>query len=138
MKTEECGDNYLSSHDRKLWNLVQHVLLKWHTLVIYKWKMWNATIGQRGILQFFVPKDCTHRYEIVDFLKYELEKEETEDVKFKDQLIPGVDVEVNVHTFSGLSGYVERDVMEEMSREFLAHMKTELMKMNKKDEENHE
>jgi hypothetical protein len=130
------GDNHISSFDLRLWQLVQHVLFKWHTLVIFKWDMYDVPKGKMGFLRFFVPGNSTYAYEIVEFLKHETEtiKMEPCDMGF-DTRHPGVEVEVStsVDLFKGLRWYLERDEVEKIAGEA---MKTLTQMLKKRQDEN--
>jgi len=110
------GDDFLSSVDRQLWSIVSHVLLNWHTLVIFKWRMYNVPKLQNGLIQFFVPYDAEKRDEIIAFLEHELEPLKLEAAADW----PGQDVQIHasVEVFDGLEPYLERDKSEAIARRF--------------------
>jgi len=109
------GDDYLCGLELKLWSLVQEILFRWNTLVIFRWDRLDARYQTPGMIRFFVPHDATHRYEIVKFLDYELERE-----KLKAGMdLPGRNVEIcDTMTFGGIEPYLPRDKSEAMAREF--------------------
>ena len=136
IKKKYKGDDYLSSMDLKMWSLVQEILFKWNTLVIFKKEMYNVPNQTKGFISFFVPEDCVFCYEIVSFLEKELEDEIQEETVLTDVTIPGVDVEIStvVHTFSGVPGHVDREIIEQMAKEFTKRLKMEIKKSKKSKE----
>lgn len=120
------GDDYLSGFERKLWALHHHLCLERQCYTLFKWHHWDATTGQRGLIQWFVPRDHDQCFEIVKWLEYELEKERTEDCDMGDVVIPGVDVAIAVMEFSGVDGYLDRDISEALARQMAERFKNEL------------
>lgn len=110
------GDDCLSSVDHQLWSIVNHVLLHWHTLVIFKWQMYNVPKLENGFIQFFVPYDAEKRDEIIAFLEHELEPLKLEAAADW----PGRDIEIyaSIEIFNGLEPYMERDKSEAIARRF--------------------
>lgn len=130
MSTFFSGDGELSSVELRLWSLVNEILLRWHTLVIFKYDRINVPIYKRQLISFFVPGDATYRDEIVEFLETELAREKTPDHHAKGDAQPGdldgphpgseLKVEVRVEPFSGLTPYMTNEQIEKMTREFFA------------------
>ena len=136
---DRSGDDYLCPFELHMWSLVQAVLFRWNTFVIFKWQSMNCPEQKKGLIQFFVPRDCTHRYEIEKFLNYELEKEKQEptDLGFADGSgkRPGQDVLVSsVMPFSGIQFHVDRDIIEKMVKGLTMKIINDLKQVKKKSE----
>ena len=131
------GDSYISAFHLKLWSLVQEVLIRWQTLVIFKHIQYSVPDQTPGLIEFFVPADCRYRYEIVKFLEYELEKEKIEEHEMdcggEKVTLPRQDACVTtvVHTFSGVPGHVDRDICEQMAAEAARMFMLRLKEMRK-------
>jgi len=128
--SEFRGDDHLSGVDRKLWMIVHDVLHRWQTLVIFKYQMINVPAMKSGLIHFFVPADAPERFEIVQFLEHELEKERLK----PEEDWPGVDVEITacVDIFSGLEPYLTRDESEKLAEKWVKQF-FEMMKRKGKD-----
>lgn len=122
------GNDFLSGFDRKLWALHHHLCIEWKCYTFFKWQQINAPLHQRGLLQWFVPKDHEQCFEIVQWLEHELEKEQLDDCDMGGFVMPGVDVSISVMEFSGVDGYLDRDTSEELARQFAERLKRELRK----------
>jgi hypothetical protein len=133
------GDNMLSSFDLQLWALVNHILVKWHTFVIFKWQMYDCRNMKKGYLNFFVPADAPFRYEIVEFLKKEIErfKQEPYDLGFPDGSgkHPGVevDVEASVEVFRGIEPYLDSETVDSVFKNFMTNFKIRMKSMLRKN-----
>lgn len=129
------GDAELSSHILKLWQLQQHVLLKWGTYCIFTWDMYSVPQRKKGYLRFFVPEDSTYRYEIVKFLEHELESENREPFEDPrlDYRFPGVEMSVRVIPFSGLQWYLEREHVEAIAKEMMQRLMKAVKEKKKND-----
>lgn len=110
MESRFSGESNLSGLDVKLWKIVQHVLMTWSTLVIFKYWSRDVRTGERGLIEFFVPGDATHRYEIEEFLKTELADEASEDYAASKNIPehPGTEVKIHliIESFRGLEPYI--------------------------------
>ena len=68
------GNDHLCSFEMQLWGIVHTVLLEWNTLVIFQWHRMHVPEGRDGVVNFFVPKDSTRRYEICEFIEGHLKR----------------------------------------------------------------
>ncbi len=134
--SDHRGDSYYSAFEAKIWSLQQEVLFRWHTLVFYKYEMWNVPQRKNGRIMFFVPADATHRFEIVKFLEHELEKERREGrwIPEWEEYWPGMDVDIHtsVEAFRGLDPYLERDQAEKMAKEWIETFRKRLKREDEK------
>jgi hypothetical protein len=124
---EYTGDDYLSSNDRMMWGIHQHILLKWNMFTIFKYQMFNCATGTKGHLQWFVPDEHPYTTTVKAWLESELQQFVIE--PGGDEW-PGQDVEVvvaGVHTYSGLTPYLEREQAEALAhncmKQFMALLK---------------
>ncbi len=132
----------LSAHDMHVWGLVQHVLVTWSTLVIFKSECFDVRTGARGHVTFFVPDDATYRDEIVSFLRRELESFRRDgfpaDVERDSPAIPGTDVGVEVVHFSGVMPHLTMEENERMVQQIrsllVQRMKHDEKKREKEDD----
>lgn len=72
---EACGDNMLSSFERRLWDLNWYCMIKFGCPTMFQV---TGPIAPRGIdqtIKFFVPYDHPLGHEVKEFLAHELEKE---------------------------------------------------------------
>jgi hypothetical protein len=125
------GDGELSGFELRLWSLVNEVLLRWHTLVIFKWDRINVPAYKREMIAFYVPGDATYRDEIMAFLRTELRHEVRADHHAEGDAKPGdlkgphpgteTEIHVEVEPFSGLTPYMTHEQGEKMAREFLSN-----------------
>ena len=138
-RVQPAGDAHLSSRDMQLWGIVQHVLLKWGTQVIFKQQTYIVPVNmggpRRGYVDFFVPVDSPHCLEIVEFLEEELEDLRTEDHDFRGTLMPGTEVRIKVMPFSGLTGYTTRAQMKKVVDQFAQNFLARLEREKKQKEE---
>ena len=117
------GDSMLCSNDMRLWGLVQHVIVTWSTLVIFKNRSFDVRDGSRGLVVFFVPVG-TFRDEITAFLETELDHFKSDGFPARDghPAIPGTDVEVVA--FFGVMARSKSEVMvREMYTQFMQRVK---------------
>ena len=117
------GDDQLSSHERKLWQIHQHILLTWGVYTVFKWSMYDCRDWTNGYLLWCVPLDVPERDEIVTWLEYELE-----DTKRKAcEHTPGTDLRVtsSIEDFTGIAPYLERKHFRGMMRGMLMKMQRE-------------
>lgn len=128
------GDSLLSAHDMRLWGLVQHVLVTWATLVIFKDERYSVPEGRRGLIEFFVPQDATFRDEIVAFLRRETDGLRRDgcpaDPARGFPALPGTDVRVLVTHFSGVMPHITIAEHERM----IAQLTSLLVQRLKRDE----
>ncbi len=129
------GDDRLSGIDMRLWSLVQHVLHTWNTLVIFN-KMGfvvpKAMGGPtRGCIQFFVPVDSEHCETILDFLRKQLADCQTSDWEWLGDTMPGTDVLVAAHPFSGLHPLVTVEHSKEIADTFVQNMLSRMRRTGK-------
>ncbi|HUU39737.1 MAG TPA: hypothetical protein VMW42_02220 [Desulfatiglandales bacterium] len=119
------GDDFLSPFYLRLWSLVQEVLVRWNTLIVFKYDQYSVPEKKRGMIQFFVPEDCTFCYEIIAFLEKELEGEFAEGREVAETFFPGMDVEVSsvVYKFKDIPGHIDKEIVENMAKEFIQRMK---------------
>lgn len=141
-KKFDHANNMIPSFDLTLWSLVQHILFKWHTQVIFTWEVDNVREQRRGCLNFFIPGDSTYAYEIQKFLEEELKDERQEDTETEGTIIPGTDINIAVNTsfFSGLSVYIGKKDMEDIMKEFYQQlsMREKRSEKEQRDEEEDE
>lgn len=126
------GDQHLATRDHKIYNLIYHILLKWNTLCYTKWRMFDCQNQVPGLVQVFVPRDSTNRYEIVKFLLSELEHDvypSYNDGSFRN---PGTRVQVLL--FDGPTGYLEREVTEKLASEFMKMLRERHDRSRKREE----
>lgn len=113
------GDDLLNANQRRLWELHQHVLWKWGTYCLFTHRRVSVPSQLPEEIVFMVPKDATHRYEIEDYLRYELAEfaQEPYDDDSGDLPWPGTEVHVHVVPFSGVEPYADRDAMGRIAAE---------------------
>ena len=103
------GDDFLSSHLKKLWALHRDIIYKWGVYTIFKWERWgHSTTKERLFTHWFVPKHASQCFEIIKWLEYELKDEKFE----PDDGLPGTDVSIQVFEYDGLDPYIEQDEIE--------------------------
>jgi len=119
------GDMHVSELLLRLWSLVSHVMLRWSTLVIFDWQRYDVPQYRAQVIRFLVPAAATHRFEIIQFLEYELEPLKRAAKTVLETKWPGSEVEVvaSAEPFSGLQPYMTRDEVERYAREFLEQIK---------------
>lgn len=122
------GDDFLSGLERKLWSLHHRLCIERQCYTFFKWQSCDARIGQRGLLQWFVPRDHPECYEIVVWLEHELEKERIEDWEAGHVTIPGTDVNILVLEFSGVDAYLDRHTTEVLTIQIVEKLKRDLTK----------
>lgn len=127
---------HLSGIDRKLWRLQQDILFKWATFCVFKYRTYNCVNQTRGLIQFFVPADASHRYEIVEYLESELERERQEPIELPDldYKCPGTEIKVLVHTFSGITPYIDRDAVDELAAQAYQYLVAVVKRQARKQE----
>lgn len=140
---EYTGDDFLSSVDLQPWRLVQEVLMRWSTLIIFTHQRTHVPKGIPTYFMFFVPKNATFRYEIVKFLEYETESWKQDVIPCKpedkesgvDYDWPGTKVSVDVTTFRGVDPHLDRDVRDKMIQEALKDIKMRFKKQENDDKQ---
>ncbi len=129
------GNDILNSNTRRVWELHQHILWKWGVYCLFKHRDINVPQGIPEHIIFMVPQDSTHRYEIEEFLKHELEGMKVE--SFKSEVVdwPGTKIEVFVIPFSGVKPYLDRDAGERIAEEGMKLFRQMLAKIRKESEQ---
>jgi hypothetical protein len=113
------GDDFLSSFELQMWSLIQHVLIKWHTLVLFQWTRYSVPDKSPSYIRFFVPKSATYCFEICRFLEHELEKERKPKTVLSDVTIPETFVQIfPTEMFEGIPPYTEQREHEEIIKEY--------------------
>lgn len=135
MTNRPKGDDRLCGLDMRLWSLVQHVLHTWNTLVIFN-KMGFVVPKEmggptRGCIQFFVAVDSEHCEVILEFLRKQLADLQTKDWEFQGDIMPGTDVVVDAHSFSGLQPFVTVEHSKEITDTFVRDMLTRMRREGK-------
>jgi hypothetical protein len=136
------GDDMIASIDLQIWSVIREILLRWNTLVIFRWFRYSVPDQSPGLVQFFVPGDSRHRYEIEKFIMEELGEtlnREPHDMGFSDGSgkFPGTKMEVvrvGVSAYSGMNPHVDRAVVEKMAREMTTRFISEIKRMQKEKE----
>lgn len=102
------GDKLLSTNDRHIWSLFYHVLSKYQCAIMFK--VHGRSVPQKidECIQFFVPNDHERKAEVIEFLK-----EETTSFVIVNQ-DKGWNTTVEIHLFSGIHEYLERDEMQKL------------------------
>jgi hypothetical protein len=111
------GDDILNSTERRLWGLHQHIYWTWGTYCLFTHKEPHIPLQFPEFITFMVPKDATHRYEIEEYLKHELEYFAKEPVGDSEYRHPGTKVNVMVVPFSGVEPYADKDTLDRISKE---------------------
>lgn len=114
------GDDMLNSNTKRCWELHQHVLWTWGTYCLFKHSRIDVPRGFPERIEFMVPRDSTHRYEIEEFLKHELDGMKTDPIPAEgadDVRWPGTEVQVLVVPFSGVQPYCDRDTANRIAQE---------------------
>jgi len=117
------GDDFICGHERYLWSIHQEVLHRWGVYTIFRWDRMNVPHKIPDMITWFVPRESPDCFEIVQWLQYELGKEEREPAEDW----PGSEVHVEVMDFAGIEPYVDRDTSEKMARQFAEMLKQKLI-----------
>ena len=125
------GDDMLNSTSRRLWELHQHIFWKWGTYCIFKHSDIDVPRGIPELITFMIPKDATHRYEIEEFVKNELEG--FKDKPIKSDLVnwPGTEANVIVTEFSGVQPYTDKETIDRITKEGMKLFRQMLKDMKK-------
>lgn len=116
------GDQWLRSPERRIWSLVHHILLTWHTLVIFRHTPARVRDNEREVIEFFVPRQSPHWHVIHEYLEQELaDLSEPESENW-----PGTAVHVVVRLYSGLSPYLDRPTVRGITERALAMFRDRL------------
>lgn len=115
------GDHFLSGNDRLIWSIHQDVLFRWGVYCIFKHTRINVPKGQAEMIEFFVPRDTTFRYEIIKHLEHELGALASDPIPAEDSGFehgwPGTKVMVRIMPFKGIDFHTPRDVVEKIAEE---------------------
>ena len=123
------GNDHLCSFEMQLWGIVYTVALEWGTMVIFQWKMMHVPNKVDGLVNFFVPKDATHRYEICEFIEGHLKRlrrEATEDEKYG--YFPGMQATIycTIFTFNGVHPEMRAGASDAMIKEWTKGVRLDL------------
>jgi len=124
-KIDSTGNDHLSGKDRRAWALIQDILLRFHTLIIFKHQTIHVPMGIPECFEFFVPQDATYTYEIIKYIEYETSgwicepiKCDPEDkAKGRDYDYPGTQVKIHIMTFDGIAPHMPKDVVDKIVKE---------------------
>jgi hypothetical protein len=128
----EDGGMHLCSMDMRLWGLVHTAALQWHTQIMFKWDGMNVPEKRNEFIRFFVPKDSSYRYEIIQFLKGHLDKMQEDPRTFvldgEDHYFPGTECNIYpaIYTFNGVPPQRPQEVSEGMIKELTQQFMLEL------------
>lgn len=111
------GDDCLSIHELQLWTILQDVLFRFQTLVLFRWDRMHVPQMRDEVITFFVPEDAPQRFEIVQFLEHEI----APFARQRQEDWPGSKVSVQVLDFRGLDPYMPRDLSEKFVQNAVAH-----------------
>lgn len=128
------GDQNLSSLDMRLWGMVYWVAANYHTQIMFKWSSIHVPERRNEWIRFFVPRDSPHRYEIVTYLKGQLDDmaREPHTYNLRDSeekhYWPGTDTEISitVYTFRGVGPTLPREFEVATTQEFIKMVKMEM------------
>lgn len=116
------GDSFISSSELRIWSLIQHVLLTWGTLVVFRNDRYSVVPQKDGLVTFFVPRDATFRDEIVAYIEREAKQFESQEFPARPEegfpRIPPTRTHVQAVTYSGLLPYMDSAESEKFAREF--------------------
>ena len=115
--TKSGGGDHLCSLEMQLWGIVYTVALRWNALVLFQWKRMRVPKREDCIINFFVPKDATHRYEICTFIEGHLKKMRREpEEDEKHGFFPGAQAFIycTTYTFDGASPEIPAETSTEM------------------------
>lgn len=129
---EITGDGRLSAFDRQIWNLTYECLRRFGCPVIFRINGPDVRFEIDRLICFFVPHDHPQARDVMLFLRNELKDHLRSAARqaFGGEVtyLPGTYVEV--HTFSGLEGYLDREIVDQMAEDFtqqlLARLKNKL------------
>ena len=129
-EVREDGDSHLCSFEMQLWGIVHTVALEWKTLVIFKWRRFNVPERTDEWIDFFVPKDAVHRYEICEFIEGHLKKLRREPSYHEkyDHHWPGshATLHCTLYTFRGAKPEIPADVADGMAKEWIKDIMLDL------------
>lgn len=139
--SHDDGDSFISSQELRIWSLVQHVVVTWGTLVVFRHDRYSVVPQRDGLLTFFVPRDATFKDEIVAYL--EREAKQFESPEYPEQpdkgfsRIPPTRTFVQAVTYSGLIPYMDSAESEAFAREFtsvaMQRIKGDLLRGRRED-----
>ena len=96
IKVYENGDDYLNSFDRRLWDFVYTVLIKFQCPIQFKVTGPNAPLHLDQFIQFFVPEG---RKDVVDYVIQEWSHELRENSEKDDYWFWGTYISRNRVTY---------------------------------------
>ena len=119
------GDNYLSGNKLHIWSIVHDILLNYHVLIIFNHTRIDVPRRIAEHIEFFIPKDCSFKYEILKMLEAESKELRRDPVDERDIHWPGT--RVDIHEYSGLNWHLHAEVRKKIASEA---SKNFLMKIN--------
>lgn len=124
------GDCALSAQDMRFWGLVADVMLRFQAFILFKSTVISGQIMGKEYPTFccdwFVPRDHTYYYEIVDYLKQELKRD-----------IESDHWRISISPFGGLEPHLPAADLDCLVKEFVQQFKMKLGKRkNIEDKEN--